>query len=170
MNTSKSVSKQRTLNYFRMNTFEKPGEGVPAMVNQFSDMYIRSEESAMADDDRPSHSVRKEPSPAKVIILHGSQFLQQRLSLAEPRSLAPLHIARQSPLLGLQLLSPLARLLAPVRRLQKTPIVLKVLPNPGNPRHPPGNPIPPLPVSPFPLPPPHPSPPPHTTPIPDPAL
>ncbi len=64
------------------------------MVNQVSGMQIRSEESAMADDDRPSGSVRRALSPAKVIILHGSQFLQQRLSLAKPRPLAPLHIAR----------------------------------------------------------------------------
>jgi len=49
-----------------MNTFEKPGEGVPAMVNQVSGMQIRSEESAMADDDRPSGSVRRALSPAKV--------------------------------------------------------------------------------------------------------
>src|SRR5258708_39903369 len=36
MNTSKSVSKQRTLSTFRMNTYEKRGEGRPVIVNQIS--------------------------------------------------------------------------------------------------------------------------------------
>src|SRR5713226_8014154 len=33
INTSKSVSKQRTLTAFRMNTYEKEGEGGPVTVN-----------------------------------------------------------------------------------------------------------------------------------------
>ena len=37
MNTSKSVSKQRTLSAFRMNTYEKQGRGWPVIVNQKSD-------------------------------------------------------------------------------------------------------------------------------------
>ncbi len=37
MNTSKSVSKQRTLSIFRMNTYEKQGRGWPVIVNQESD-------------------------------------------------------------------------------------------------------------------------------------
>src|SRR5258708_13777745 len=36
MNTSKSVSKQRTLTIFRMNTYEKQREGRPVIVNQIS--------------------------------------------------------------------------------------------------------------------------------------
>jgi hypothetical protein len=37
MNTSKSVSKQRTLCIFRINTFEKQGRGISVMVNQTPD-------------------------------------------------------------------------------------------------------------------------------------
>jgi hypothetical protein len=37
INTSKSVSKQMTLSTFRMNTYEKTGEGWPVVVNQESD-------------------------------------------------------------------------------------------------------------------------------------
>src|SRR5258708_23711441 len=37
INTSKSVSKQRTLTPFRMNTYEKEGGGGPVIVNQKSD-------------------------------------------------------------------------------------------------------------------------------------
>src|SRR5260370_38300218 len=36
MNTSKSVSKQMTVTTFRMNTYEKQGEGSPVLVNQKS--------------------------------------------------------------------------------------------------------------------------------------
>src|SRR6266852_8116792 len=36
MNTSKSVSKQTPLSIFRMNTYEKQGEGGPVIVNQES--------------------------------------------------------------------------------------------------------------------------------------
>jgi hypothetical protein len=36
MNTSKSVSKQRALTIFRMNTYEKGGRGWPVIVNQES--------------------------------------------------------------------------------------------------------------------------------------
>src|ERR1700730_6327321 len=35
INTCKSVSKQRTLTFFRINTYEKPGEGVPACQKAF---------------------------------------------------------------------------------------------------------------------------------------
>src|SRR6266851_4312563 len=38
INTSKSVSKQRTLSIFRMNTYEKQGEGGPVIVNQKHDL------------------------------------------------------------------------------------------------------------------------------------
>ena len=37
INTSKSVSKQKTLTPFRMNTYEKKGGGGPVIVNQESD-------------------------------------------------------------------------------------------------------------------------------------
>src|SRR5216683_967758 len=37
INTCKSVSKQRTLTIFRMNTYEKQGEGVSVIVNQQSE-------------------------------------------------------------------------------------------------------------------------------------
>ncbi len=37
INTCKSVSKQRTLTIFRMNTYEKQGEGYPVIVNQESE-------------------------------------------------------------------------------------------------------------------------------------
>src|SRR5437879_2998560 len=67
-----------------------------------------------------SSSVSRDPSPT-------GQFLQQRLALAEPRPLAPLHIPRQCPLLCEQLLRPLTRLFPPVRRLQKTRVVVKRL-------------------------------------------
>src|SRR5260370_7905303 len=36
MNTSKSVSKQRTSSPFRMNTYEKQGRGAPVLLNQQS--------------------------------------------------------------------------------------------------------------------------------------
>ncbi len=55
MNTSKSVSKQRTLSVFRINTFEKQGRGWPVIVNQESERDSYPEESAAADDDsRPT--------------------------------------------------------------------------------------------------------------------
>src|SRR5229473_960086 len=38
INTSKSVSKQRTLSIFRMNTYEKQGRGWPVIVNQKHDV------------------------------------------------------------------------------------------------------------------------------------
>src|SRR5713226_4042020 len=38
INTSKGVSKQRTLSIFRMNTYEKQGEGGPVIVNQKHDL------------------------------------------------------------------------------------------------------------------------------------
>src|SRR5229473_1187690 len=39
INTSKSVSKQRILSIFRMNTYEKQGEGGPVIVNQKHDLF-----------------------------------------------------------------------------------------------------------------------------------
>jgi hypothetical protein len=69
----------------------------------------------------------KDLFPVRAPVLCGSQFLQQRLPFAEPRPLPSLHVPRQRPLLRQQFLRPLARLFAPVRRLQKTRIVVQRL-------------------------------------------
>ena len=55
------------------------------------------------------------------------KFLHQCLAFSEPRPLAPLHVPRQCALFRQQLLRPLARLFAPVRRLQKTRVVVQRL-------------------------------------------
>src|SRR6266481_5528414 len=60
-------------------------------------------------------------------LLRAGKLFQQRLTSAEPRPLPPLHVPRQRPLLRLQLLQPLARLILPVRRLQETRVVEKRL-------------------------------------------
>ena len=60
-------------------------------------------------------------------ILRAGQFLQQRLTLAEPWPLTPLHVPWQRPLLRDQFLHPLPCLVSPVRRLQKTCIVVQRL-------------------------------------------
>src|SRR6266446_4476780 len=83
-------------------------------------MLILSDMRASNDLCSLHSSVSRDPSRA-------GQFLQQRLALAEPRPLAPLHIPRQCPLLCEQLLRPLARLFLSVRRLQKTRVVVKRL-------------------------------------------
>src|SRR5207253_2662316 len=65
INTCKTVSKQRTLTTFRMNTYEKQGEGGPVIVNQISDKKICPACPGLAGekhrDDRRFRLCRKGP-------------------------------------------------------------------------------------------------------------
>ncbi len=85
INTSKSVSKQMTLSTFRMNTYEKQGEGWPVIVNQESDKDScpacpepRREQSAVADDEG---SVNSELSTSPMSLFHGTRIMLSRRNI-----------------------------------------------------------------------------------------
>ncbi len=62
MNTSKSVSKQRALTSFRINTFEKQGRGCPVIVNQKSKSYFPAANSLTIKYKAANPASRTAPS------------------------------------------------------------------------------------------------------------
>src|SRR5882762_319995 len=97
-------------------SFQRHEDGYPERLRVPNDLFSR-------------HSpVNREPS-------RSGQLFQQSLAFAEPRSLASLHVPRQGPLLRQQFLRPLAGLFPPVRRLQKTRVVVKRFRSRRNLRH-----------------------------------
>src|SRR5260370_22318043 len=99
MNTSKSVSKQRTLTIFRMNTYEKRGRGWPVIVNQES---VKDSWPEKHRDERSLLNAKKHfypERPSGVKDLHVAQPLLLVLSEAEGAVLFPQvtgHRARNS--------------------------------------------------------------------------
>src|SRR2546425_5551638 len=65
INTSKSVSKQRTLSIFRINTYEKQGDGGPVIVNQTLDEECLSRVRRSGGSEGPLFISDEETCPAE---------------------------------------------------------------------------------------------------------
>src|SRR5258708_20895221 len=85
MNTSKSVSKQRTLSTCRMNTYEKEGRGCPVIVNQESDKDSWPE----GHRDEGSLLPRSRITGPANFQFHSSNFFTRRVTSRRHRSALP---------------------------------------------------------------------------------